>query len=759
MAGPRARAAWALLALSVAPTATWASPDIIEQIAADALAVEAQVMLSIHGSAAEPRARELCERALAQDTWNVRALELMRELTKRDKASGTQAAALMPPPPSTPPPLATPSPTEQRAAPTEWHERIALANAKIEEAVRIQTFDVDSYTRTPHVIKLYEDALRTLPELAQVEPTLAASVYDNMAVALRAIDRIDEAIVAHRRATEISPAVARHHMNLAGTLYMQGDTAEAAKSCRVALELNPMHAKALNILNSVEPITDKSDPRLGLLRRHVAATAELTDEERTLSHFDLYRALDKLGRYDEAWEHLERGNELALQDMLARPNADGAGGAHVPSESDLESTVQLLSSVFRQEYVAEALRAAEGAWRAAGAPDSDAAWSAQAERTAPVFIVGAYRSGSTLIETILSSHSRVHGAGENTALAPAVAVAAQALADEGYPARGYPGIFFEAAAREPRAWERVGAHYMALMRESKTVQAAGKPRWADKNLGNSRLVGVISLAMPRARIVHTVRSPVATCFSMYTQHFTQGSAEGRWFTCRQRSLVAHYRAQHRMMKHWESVLPAGRMLTVRYEDVVAGQEELTRRIVAYSGLEWEDACLQFHKSKRSVATASLSQVRKRARARPPRASPRPLRAAPCAPSANARPRRGACLGVRRAPCRPRPRGAGAQAHLQLVARVVAAVRGPPADARRRAGGPGGRRLAERALAARGGRRAARCGGGGVIAAVVTIFQFAIRRVRVRTVLSAHSAGLMNASQLAARGNPSGTPRN
>jgi hypothetical protein len=97
---------------------------------------------------------------------------------------------------------------------------------------------------------------------------------------------------------------------------------------------------------------------------------------------------------------------------------------------------------------------------------------------------------------------------------------------------------------------------------------------------------------------------------MYTQHFTQGSTHGRYFTCSQELLAAHYARLDALMRHWDAVVPAGRMLTVRYEDLVGNQEAMSRRILEFVGLPWEEGVLAFHKQERAVATASLAQVRK-----------------------------------------------------------------------------------------------------------------------------------------------------
>lgn len=279
-----------------------------------------------------------------------------------------------------------------------------------------------------------------------------------------------------------------------------------------------------------------------------------------------------------------------------------SGGA-LPDGKEESLHKEVISSAFTAELVANLQRRAKEEREAGGVLGAGDDVLVLGDEHAPIFVVGAYRSGSTLIEQILSSHSKVHGAGENTALSPTVG----AVSEE---AGGFPSGLLLAAHKDPLLLQRAGARYMRTMRAHPPLVKSQKPRWVDKNLGNSRLVGLILLMLPSAKVVHTVRSAVATAFSMYSQHFTQGSPAGRWFTTRQEFLVHHHRMHTELMRHWDATLPQDRMITVRYEDLVEGQENVTRGLLAFLGLDWEDACLDFHKTDRSVSTASMSQVRR-----------------------------------------------------------------------------------------------------------------------------------------------------
>jgi hypothetical protein len=148
-----------------------------------------------------------------------------------------------------------------------------------------------------------------------------------------------------------------------------------------------------------------------------------------------------------------------------------------------------------------------------------------------------------------------------------------------------------------------------MMRVSTPMQQSGKPRWVDKNLGNARNVATLLAALPNARVIHTQRRAEASCFSMLSQHFTSGGVHGRYFTTQQDFLAEQYVSLQEVMRHWDG-FEDPRMITVHYEDLVNNQDEMSRRILAFAGLAWEDGVLEFYKRERNVATASMTQVRK-----------------------------------------------------------------------------------------------------------------------------------------------------
>ena len=211
----------------------------------------------------------------------------------------------------------------------------------------------------------------------------------------------------------------------------------------------------------------------------------------------------------------------------------------------------------------------------------------------PIFILGMPRSGTTLVEQILASHPAVHGAGELHDLG-AIAAALPARTGASQP---YPACVRGAGAG---LWAELGKDYV----DAVSRRAPGKRRVCDKMPDNFLRIGLIHLMLPNAAIIHCRRDAMDICYSCFSLLFTEGQS----FTYDLTELGLYYREYDRLMRHWQAVLP-GRILDVRYEDVVADLEGSARRFVAHCGLEWDGRSLDFHNTKRVVRTASLTQVR------------------------------------------------------------------------------------------------------------------------------------------------------
>jgi hypothetical protein len=211
----------------------------------------------------------------------------------------------------------------------------------------------------------------------------------------------------------------------------------------------------------------------------------------------------------------------------------------------------------------------------------------------PILIVGMPRSGTSLVEQILASHPAVHGGGELGHLRELVgAVSLLNEAGLGFP-EGVARLRFD-------DFDRLGHGYVGRLQQI----APEAQRVTDKNNWNFCYLGFAHLVAPRARVIHCIRNPLDTCLSCYMLDFASLR-----FAFDLGELGRYYRAYAQLMAHWRSVLPSDWMLEVRYEDLVEDVERETRRIVSYCGLDWDDSCLSFYATERTVRTASFAQVR------------------------------------------------------------------------------------------------------------------------------------------------------
>jgi hypothetical protein len=297
------------------------------------------------------------------------------------------------------------------------------------------------------------------------------------------------------------------------------------------------------------------DARLATMRS-LAADIALPPADRMQLQFALAKSCDDAGAYAEAFRNAAGANAA----MRAAMTYDAA--------ADLASLTRL-ETVFTRAYLER--------MRGGGVPSPR-----------PIFIVGMPRSGSTLIEQMLAAHPDVCGGGELEAFA-------RALAE-------IPAFADNPAGTRQEDFTRLGNAYLRLLAG---VDAAAA-RVTDKALNNVRHVGLIHLALPGARIVHVYRDPADACLSCFFQLFNGGQP----FSYDLQELGAYYRAYRGLMRHWHDVLPPGAILDVRYEDVVADPASQMRRLLAFCGLEWNAACLEFYAAARPVRTASAVQVRR-----------------------------------------------------------------------------------------------------------------------------------------------------
>jgi hypothetical protein len=279
--------------------------------------------------------------------------------------------------------------------------------------------------------------------------------------------------------------------------------------------------------------------------------------------FALGKAYEDRKDYVESWQFYERGNRLKHAESRYDPSV---------IEANACKQMQVCT---RRFFDARA---------GVGAADPD-----------PIFIVGLPRSGSTLIEQILASHSHVEGTHELYDI-QRIALEMQNPESDGENP-GYPSTLADLA---PEDFRGLGERYITDTRAYRT----DRPFFIDKMPNNFRHIGLIHLMLPNAKIIDVRREPMACCFSNLKQLF----ASGQEFTYGVEDIARYYRTYLDLMRHWDDVLP-GRVLTVFYEDVVEDLEANVRCILEFCGLEFQMACLDFYRTKRSIPTPSSEQVR------------------------------------------------------------------------------------------------------------------------------------------------------
>ncbi len=387
--------------------------------------------------------------------------------------------------------------------------------------------------------------------------------YRNLrASALARLGETEQAILAYQSVLKDYPNHPKGWMSYGHTLKTAGRQQECIAAYRKSIAQLPSLGEAYWSLANLK--TFRFTPAEIAAMRAQLARKDLVEEDLLHFHFALGKALEDEGRYGESFEQYEKGN--ALRKAALGYKADETS-AHV------KRCITLFTAEFflKRESV--------------GSPAPD-----------PIFIVGLPRSGSTLIEQILSSHSAVEGTME----LPDIMAIARRLGGKKKKkeASDYPEIL---AMLNPGMFGTLGEEYLQRTRIQRRL---GRPFFIDKMPNNFLYVGLIHLILPKAKIIDARRHPLGCCFSCFKQHF----ARGQGFTYGLADIGRYYADYVRLMAHFDRMLP-GRVHRILYEDLVGNPEQEVRRLLAYCGLPFEEACLRFYETARAVRTASSEQVR------------------------------------------------------------------------------------------------------------------------------------------------------
>jgi predicted Zn-dependent protease len=405
------------------------------------------------------------------------------------------------------------------------------------------------------------EALVELERLLQLEPGNPGHLNLKAAILCR-IGEYAPAIAIYADILAQQPQHARIWLSYGHALKTAGEQERSIAAYRRSLAIEPGFGEAWWSLANLKTVRF-SDADVASMRAQLLRT-DLSDEHRYHLDFALGKALEDAAAYADSFQHYLAGNGLRRKGILY--NAD-----------DTSARVRKIRRTYTREFFE--------ARRGAGCPAND-----------PIFVVGLPRSGSTLIEQILSSHSSVEGTME----LPEIISMTRLLRRQGESEQttAYHDVLAEL---DHTALAALGAQYIERTR---VQRKSGAPFFIDKMPNNFVHIGLIQLALPNARIIDARRHPLACCLSGFKQHF----ARGQNFTYDLADIGRYYHDYVELMAHFDAVLP-GRIHRVIYEEMVENTEFEVRRLLDYCGLEFEPGCLRFYENERPVRTASSEQVR------------------------------------------------------------------------------------------------------------------------------------------------------
>jgi tetratricopeptide (TPR) repeat protein len=408
----------------------------------------------------------------------------------------------------------------------------------------------------------YQQARQELDRLVREDPGHQLHYQGLQATADVGLGEHERAVALYREVLQGTAADADTHLSIAHALKTLGRREEAIESYRTAAACRPGFGDAYWSLANLKTYRFTEHEFMQL--RALQDQSTLATADRYHLHFALAKALEDRSEYAESFGLYERGNALKRLESRYRPEI---------IENNTRQQIQVCSADFFASR------------RGCGLTDPD-----------PIFIVGLPRSGSTLIEQILASHSQIEGTQELPNIQQIVANLRGRDPDLTNPR--YPRNLAEMQLEE---FALLGRQYLSATR----IYRTGRPYFIDKMPNNFRHLGLIHLMLPNAKIIDARREPMACCFSNFKQLF----AKGQEFTYSIEDIARYYRTYLELMRHWDQVLP-GRVLRVQHEDVVEDLEGNVRRLLQFCGLAYEPQCVEFHKTVRSVRTASSEQVRR-----------------------------------------------------------------------------------------------------------------------------------------------------
>ena len=402
-----------------------------------------------------------------------------------------------------------------------------------------------------------DEAVISYKTAISLQPNYADAHY-NLGILYHDIGQLEMAIKSLERSIIIKPENAEAHKYLGNTFQTNGQVDEAIKCYEKALSIKPEHADAHRNLSTIKKYTQ--DDEQTILMKKLLASGSLDQSDQIHLYFALAKAYEDLDMQDELFEVLHEGNRLRKEQLNYSLNLD------LNEHLNLRNLLNLIPSIAEKLILHKP------------------------SKIRPIFIVGMPRSGTSLVEQIISSHQEVHGAGELGTLNKLI----------------FP-IVNDFSLKETDVSEKTilsirkdYLNYLSSLNSHESIIT-------DKMPTNFRYIGFILKAFPEAKIVNLKRDSTAICWSIYQRYFP---GKGLGFGFNMKDLAGYYNSYNELMSFWHQEFP-DKIYDICYEELTTNQEKETKKLLKYCELGWDDNCLNFHSSKRAVKTTSSLQVRKK----------------------------------------------------------------------------------------------------------------------------------------------------
>ena len=403
------------------------------------------------------------------------------------------------------------------------------------------------------------EAIAAYEKVVQLDPKNAAA-WGGLGSAYGLAMYPDKSAEAYAKSIELEPDVPNVLMGHGHALKTLGNQSRALKSYRAAIKNKPDFGEVYWSMANLKVFKFEDEEVNAML--HQLDEENLSENEEIHFRFALGKAFEDNKDYSQAWHYYHTGNQLQRKTV-----------EHFPVEMEMRHN--LIKEVFNQEFLKERSNIGYDC------PD-------------PILIVGLPRSGSTLIEQILASHSQVEGTSE----LPILGNLAQSIGQHRNDGIQYPKAVLDLRNKD---WLAYGQQYID---EAQRHRTTSKPFFTDKLPNNFPLIGLLSIILPKAKVINARRHPFDSCLGGYKQLFSKGQN----FTYDMLDLAHYYQQYDAMIKHWHQVLP-GKILDVHYEQTVDDLETQVRRVLDFCELPFEQSCIDFHQTERAIKTASSEQVR------------------------------------------------------------------------------------------------------------------------------------------------------